>query len=221
MNPNDNFTVLFRGVEFTLTRSQVEFDSPNFFTACFLGKFQESETRTVKISRDPVLFGIVFDYLCGYTVLPLGGSVIPTRMSLTTALINLRVDAEFYQLDGLLEMCNGTSTTSASENDAICVAIAGTTGSSFPIENSLIPLVHSFNEFSVAYISKEKALQDLPNLATPQSCKGAQGIQDLAVITKVVSQQFKSYDRTKWTILGWHTSRSPRKELVIVLENVE
>lgn len=106
MNPNDTFTVIVRGVEFSLTRSQVEFDSPNYFTACFLGNFQEAETHTLKISRDPVLFGVVFDYLCGYTVLPLKETIIPSRMSLETALVNLRVDAEFYQLDGLLKACD-------------------------------------------------------------------------------------------------------------------
>ena len=126
MNPNDNFTVIVRGTEYILTRSQVEFDSPNFFTACFLGNFQESETRTVRISRDPVLFGIVYDYLCGYTVLPLDESMIPSRMSLATALINLRVDAEFYQLDGLVQFCNGPRTNPSLGNDTTCMVIAGT-----------------------------------------------------------------------------------------------
>lgn len=131
MNPNDSFIVMVRDVEFTLTRSQVEFDSPNFFTACFLGNFQESQTRTVKISRDPVLFGIIFDYLCGYTVLPLTAGVIPSRMSPETALINLQVDAEFYQLDGLVQICISRSTPSVSSSRTSCIVFAGTQNNIF------------------------------------------------------------------------------------------
>lgn len=106
MNPNDKFIVIARGTIFTLTRSQIEFDSPNYFTACFLGNFKESQTRTLEISRDPVLFSIIFDYLCGYNVFSLKESVIPLRMTLATALVNLQADAEFYQLDGLIRACN-------------------------------------------------------------------------------------------------------------------
>lgn len=106
MNPDDKFTVIVRDVPYKLSRSQIEFDSPNYFTACFLGDFQESQTRTLEISRDPDLFGIIVDYLCGYTVLPLKESIIPSRMSLETALVNLRADAEFYQLDGLVQACD-------------------------------------------------------------------------------------------------------------------
>ncbi|KAF8593651.1 hypothetical protein BDV93DRAFT_422617, partial [Ceratobasidium sp. AG-I] len=103
---NDRFKIIVRDKAFKLSQSQIEFDSPNFFTACFLGDFQEAQTRILEISRDPDLFGIIVDYLCGYTVLPLKESALPARMSLTNALINLRVDAEFYQLHGLAQACN-------------------------------------------------------------------------------------------------------------------
>ena len=127
MNPNDKFTVLVRGSSFILTRSQIEFDSPNYFTACFLGNFKESQTRTLEISRDPVLFGIIFDYLCGYTVLPLDKSVIPARMSLAMALVNLRVDAEFYQLDGLVRACDNLTnpTPMSPQNNKTHVVVSG------------------------------------------------------------------------------------------------
>ncbi|KAG8687847.1 hypothetical protein FRC09_013250, partial [Ceratobasidium sp. 395] len=70
-----------RGETFVLTRDQIEFDSPNFFTSCFLGEFTESRTRTLTLSRDPELFRIILDHLSGYEVLPLHQSVIPNRMS--------------------------------------------------------------------------------------------------------------------------------------------
>ncbi|KAG8741366.1 hypothetical protein FRC10_002931 [Ceratobasidium sp. 414] len=99
---SETYTIIMRGETFTLTRDQVEFDSPNYFTSCFLGEFTESRTRTLTISRDPELFRIVIDYLSGYDVLPLHTSVIPSRMSPDLALRNLLVDARFYLLDRLI-----------------------------------------------------------------------------------------------------------------------
>lgn len=239
MNPNDKFKVIARGVEFTLVRSQIEFDSPNFFTACFLGDFQESQTRTLEISRDPVLFGIVYDYLCGYTVIPLDESVIPARMSPATALINLRVDAEFYQLDGLIELCSGKSTNPALGNNTECVVIGGTntnnwytgtlfgflfvdclTAASPMLARDIISFINFFERFHIAYLSKEKVLKDFPTLTTPQSCEGFQGVIELAAITKVACREFKSYDRKRWTMLGWYTGYPVKGELLIILEEV-
>ncbi|KAF8600146.1 hypothetical protein BDV93DRAFT_525567, partial [Ceratobasidium sp. AG-I] len=51
---------------------------------------------------DPHLFKIIVDYLCGYTVLPIRQDVLPPTMTPEVALANLRADAIFYQLDGLL-----------------------------------------------------------------------------------------------------------------------
>ncbi|KAF8712332.1 hypothetical protein RHS03_01193, partial [Rhizoctonia solani] len=105
MEFNEKYTVSIQGIEFTLSKSQIEFDGPNYFTTCFLGDFRESSTRRVELSRDPDLFRIVLSYLSGYTVLPLNERVIPATMSQEAALLNLRADAEFYQLDGLAQAC--------------------------------------------------------------------------------------------------------------------
>jgi hypothetical protein len=99
----ETYTVLMRKETFYLTRDQVEFDSPNYFTYCFLGDLTESQVRTLHLSRDPELFHLIIDYLSGYKVLPLQESGIPKRMSLDTALQNLLIDAEFYLLDGLVQ----------------------------------------------------------------------------------------------------------------------
>ncbi|KAG8783847.1 hypothetical protein FRC12_019294 [Ceratobasidium sp. 428] len=98
---SETYTVIMRGETFVLTRDQIEFDSPNYFTACFLGEFIESQTRTLTLSREPVLFRIILDHLSGYEVIPLHASVIPKRMSPEVALRNLLADAQFYLLDGL------------------------------------------------------------------------------------------------------------------------
>ncbi|KAG8783846.1 hypothetical protein FRC12_019293 [Ceratobasidium sp. 428] len=98
-----------RGETFVLTRDQIEFDSPNYFSTCFLGEFAESRTRTLTLSRDPELFGIILDHLSGYEVLPLHSSAIPKRMSQELALHNLLVDARFYLLDGLSQRISSTT----------------------------------------------------------------------------------------------------------------
>ncbi|KAG8752283.1 hypothetical protein FRC12_012042 [Ceratobasidium sp. 428] len=99
----DNYTVEMRGEKFLLTRDQVEFDSPNYFTSCFLGEFTEAQTRTLTLSRDPELFKIILNYLSGYDVLPLHELMIPKQMNSNAALRNLLADAQFYQLDGLVD----------------------------------------------------------------------------------------------------------------------
>ncbi|KAG8715167.1 hypothetical protein FRC08_010915 [Ceratobasidium sp. 394] len=99
---SETYNIIMRGETFTLTRDQVEFDSPNYFTSCFLGEFTESRTRTLTISHDPELFKIILDYLSGYEVLPIYTSVIPSRMNLDLTLRNLLVDARFYLLDRLI-----------------------------------------------------------------------------------------------------------------------
>ncbi|KAH7332675.1 hypothetical protein B0J17DRAFT_678404 [Rhizoctonia solani] len=106
MEHEDGYTVTIRGRDFQLVKAQIEFDGPNYFTTCFLGGFKESQSRHLKLFRDPDLFLIICDYLSGYKVLPLSDRVIPARMSPELALANLKTDAAFYQLDGLVEQCD-------------------------------------------------------------------------------------------------------------------
>lgn len=100
----DTFTVTLRGQRFTIYRDQIEFDAPNYFTALFLGDFQEAQSRSVSLSRNPDLFRIIIEYLSGYTVLPLSPSMIPSSMTKDTVLENLLRDGEFYQLHGLVRL---------------------------------------------------------------------------------------------------------------------
>lgn len=106
---SETYTIHVQDETFHLTKDQVQFDSPNYFTSCFFGDFAESQTRTLRLSRDPAIFRIILDYLNGYHVLPLSNSMLPARMSRELALRNLRVDAEFYLLDGLLAQIAGTT----------------------------------------------------------------------------------------------------------------
>lgn len=106
MEHDPRFTIVVMGKTFVLTKSQIEFDSPNYFTACFLGDFVEAQTRRVEFSRDPDLFKIIVRYLCGYSVIPLNENQIPAGMTATSALVDLRADAAFYQLDRQMQACD-------------------------------------------------------------------------------------------------------------------
>lgn len=103
MERDTEYTIRLRGKTFYLTKSQIEFDSPNYFTMCFLGNFREAQTRRLSLSRSPELFEIIVDYLSGRKVLPLDQESIPAHMSPETALAKLRTEAVFYQLDGLIQ----------------------------------------------------------------------------------------------------------------------
>ncbi|KAH7337808.1 hypothetical protein B0J17DRAFT_664302 [Rhizoctonia solani] len=101
MTQSELYKITLRDTTFTLDRSQVEFDSPNYFTSCFLGSFTESQAREIRLSRDPALFSIIVNYLSGYTILPIQP---PSGMSEQATLENLLRDALFYGLDELASM---------------------------------------------------------------------------------------------------------------------
>ncbi|KDN33445.1 hypothetical protein RSAG8_13466, partial [Rhizoctonia solani AG-8 WAC10335] len=106
MEYEPKYTVVLRGQEFVLTKSQIEFDSPNYFTACFLGDFREAQTKRLVLTRNLELFQLVVEHLCGYEILPLDDKTIPSHMPPDAVLRNLRADALFYQLDGLVKSCD-------------------------------------------------------------------------------------------------------------------
>ncbi|KAG8700805.1 hypothetical protein FRC08_004438 [Ceratobasidium sp. 394] len=101
MTASDLYTITLRGTSFHLDRSQLEFDSPNYFTACFLGSFSESNGREIRLSRDPSLFSLIVNYLSGYTIFPLREV---DGMAPEGVLENLLADALFYGLEDLVDI---------------------------------------------------------------------------------------------------------------------
>ncbi|KAL8291954.1 hypothetical protein RQP46_001420 [Phenoliferia psychrophenolica] len=93
--PAKAFTVVLRGIEFTLSREECEFDSPNYFTACFLSGFSESDTGVMYTNRSPILFPHIQDWLCGYDVFPLppfANMIVHEDLSISWGIINAKVD---------------------------------------------------------------------------------------------------------------------------------
>lgn len=74
----------------------------------------------MQTDRNPELFAIIADYLAGYEVLPLHDDV-PRRLNTTMAvtLRNLRADAEYFQLDGLVEKVDKAIAEVPDESSAV------------------------------------------------------------------------------------------------------
>ncbi|KAF8688433.1 hypothetical protein RHS03_09445, partial [Rhizoctonia solani] len=104
MTQSELYKITLRDTTFTLDHSQIQYDSPNYFTSCFLGSFSESHAREIRLSRDPALFSIIVNYLSGYAILPIQP---PPGMSEEVAWENLLRDALFYGLDELASMLEG------------------------------------------------------------------------------------------------------------------
>lgn len=100
------YTVIVRDQIFTLYKTQIDFDAPNYFTAYFLGDFAEgaSGKTTLTLDRNPSLFAILIEYMSGYHILPLAETALPRTMDKRAALKNLAEDAAFYGLSRLHAM---------------------------------------------------------------------------------------------------------------------
>ncbi|ORY54001.1 hypothetical protein BCR35DRAFT_284794 [Leucosporidium creatinivorum] len=101
-SPPEQYTVITRGVKFKLSRSQIEYDSPNYFTAAFLDHdFAESRSKVVYLDRHPHLFAFIVEHLSGYEIMPFPTGALPACMTLDSARINLLRDAEYFGLEKL------------------------------------------------------------------------------------------------------------------------
>ncbi|EUC58423.1 BTB domain protein [Rhizoctonia solani AG-3 Rhs1AP] len=229
MEYNKKYTVSIQGVDFILSKSQIEFDGPNYFTTCFLGDFRESVTRRVELSRDPDLFRIVLSYLCGYNVFPLNEKIIPPTMTSESALLNLRADAEFYQLEGLAQACeafiNPQEGQISPKNRYLIL------GSKWFVDDDeyredLLGTVPSESDWST-YATKERLKQaPLNDMKTPGSVSGFEGLRVTAVMERVGARSITSYDPRRYRLFGWsmiaeHTEVQIQCTLLVVFEDLE
>ncbi|GAA5860857.1 hypothetical protein JCM1840_001988 [Sporobolomyces johnsonii] len=135
------YTIVLRGKRFVLSASQISFDSPNYFTAAFLGGFKEAATRTIYSDRRPEYFPIIYEHLAGYDVFPvkLGG------LSEEEAAKAILAEAEYFQLDGLAdkakEALDGPADTATEAPGRSQLPLLGADGGLL----SFAPQVHSFN----------------------------------------------------------------------------
>ncbi|KAB5588513.1 hypothetical protein CTheo_8045 [Ceratobasidium theobromae] len=228
MEHEPEYIITVRGEEFLLTKSQIEFDSPNYFTACFFGDFREAQSRRLKLSRDPDLFRIITNYLCGYKVIPLCQSFTPKLMATATTLINLRADAAFYQLDGLIKECDAHIRPERNTiTDSNRYLLLGSQYKHAQIEDIEVQITAALNR-SVwrTYVSEERLNQEpLTKMEKPELHTGYMGLRTIAAIERFVTSQIARYDHRSWRLVGWnitqeHTTCDVNSKLMVVVEDL-
>ena len=147
------YTVVVRGETFILGREQILYDSPNYFSTCFMTpsskheKVQDptgpgalspvpevpedgddesgdEEEYELILHRDPYLFKLIEAYLSGYPILPLPEEWLPKYMSRDAALKALLVDARYYELTRLVDLLRAHLKTMAPKTFRIYVRCA-------------------------------------------------------------------------------------------------
>ncbi|CAE6456201.1 unnamed protein product [Rhizoctonia solani] len=235
MEFSPKYTVSLSGKDFRLDQSQVEFDSPNYFTACFLGDFHEAQTRRIELSRDPDIFHLIASYLSGYSVLPLTDKKIPATMSPASTLYNLRADARFYQLQGLVKECdrfmNHTGIKNIKDNRFLVI------GAKAYHNNDEMDSMEDYDYDPIrriptranwrTYVTEEKLNQEpLNQLTTPQSAHGSRGLKMKSVVEGFVRSSIKDYRPLHWKLVGWWSKEQNERvntvsELLVVVEDLK
>ncbi|KEP46231.1 putative BTB domain protein [Rhizoctonia solani 123E] len=230
MDYEPKYTVVLRGQEFVLTKSQIEFDSPNYFTACFLGDFREAQTKRLEISRNPELFKLIMEHLCGYDILPLDDNAVPSHVSLDTVLRNLRADALFYQLEALVEACEDI--IDPSKTNRSYMVIGYTTISRIVNDASVGKLTaYQLEEITTRMepgkvwttIVSEDMLSQMGPLQLADSFSGFKGLRAVAAIEGFTRKAVKDYHKLGWTLMSWRAElvTSGKAELLVVLKPLD
>ncbi|QRV97106.1 hypothetical protein RhiJN_25125 [Ceratobasidium sp. AG-Ba] len=124
-NGTERFVVVVSDRRFVLSRAQIEYDSPNYFTDYFLNEHGKAIHDRLEINRDPDIFELVLRYLNGYQVIPFSRELAPIVSSPERTRADLQADAEFFKLEGLMELCGANNSepeyivmTTYSEDDS-------------------------------------------------------------------------------------------------------
>ncbi|ELU38927.1 hypothetical protein AG1IA_07045 [Rhizoctonia solani AG-1 IA] len=235
MDYEPKYTVIMRGQEFVLTKSQIEFDSPNYFSSCFLGDFREAQSRSLELCRNPDLFRIIVEYLCGYEVLPLNDKLLPSFMSTKMGLENLRIDALFYQLEGLVKACETFAKPRISHRvPKMSFMLLGYTARNTNILSDTAPKGISVRD--IAYLSPEKdhwytivtedVFVQIEQLQSPNSYNDFQGFRIVAAMEGYTRKMAGNYRQNGWKFAGWRIENVAGQgshratEILVVLASV-
>lgn len=79
-------------------------------------------------------------------------------------------------------------------------------------------MLDSYKNHRTSFLPKQKVQQEFPDLTTPQSCSGFDGVREVGGIMKIVNYELLgNYSGTGWKVVGWKWNTT---ELLIVLEKV-
>ncbi|KAG8735786.1 hypothetical protein FRC10_010157 [Ceratobasidium sp. 414] len=202
MTGSDQFVVLVSGQSFILTRSQIEFDSPNYFTEWFSEKPPGAK---LELWRNPDLFRWIINHLSGYSMI----SLDPLKFSLPGSLgvSELRADAAFYGLAKLKSLCEQVLVDGDGDgsDDKKIIVLTGIHYCADGSPGETIPNVHT--AYTAMYAEEDKlTASDLQALTTPQSCTGIGGVRELNIVQQIITRALGSGYAKSWKIVGWTKS---------------
>ncbi|CAE6358190.1 unnamed protein product [Rhizoctonia solani] len=207
---SERYIIALRGTEFPLHVSQIEFDGPNYFTSYFL---TNSKQRRIDLYRDPGLFRIIVSYLSGYNVLPLDEGSIPPTMSPKTVLQNLRADAIFYQLDGLVRVCDEfieqQRVKQTPQNQYLI--LGNVYRCHFSVEFDELQ-TNTAPASTWRLHANQEILSKVPfdDMITAESMlnEGIDGLQAIAKVEGFATHTLGEFDSRRWKLVGWHIDES-------------
>lgn len=96
------YQVFVRGIVFRLSKDQIEYDAPNFFTNRFdlAPNFDRYDAIVHLDFFNPIIFQIVIDYMCGDEIFPLPKILAGTKTQ-EVVFITLKKYASYLALEGL------------------------------------------------------------------------------------------------------------------------
>ncbi|KAB5588201.1 BTB domain containing protein [Ceratobasidium theobromae] len=225
MEHDPRYTLVIGGSTFILSRSQIEIDSPNYFTSCFLSNTYQATARRLELSRDPNLFRIIARHLCGYSVLPLAENEIPLGMTPASALANLRADAVFYNLRRLQHACDDQAPDQRTMMEERYMALLNTVVN--PSKNlNEDPMVFFNSKQTFLYIGVTPAQISRPlftNLTRPDSPNYFNDFRTLAALQEVLKLELGVGYRRDWRLVGYSIDSTPvsyNYSLTILLEKI-
>ncbi|KAF8593801.1 hypothetical protein BDV93DRAFT_482218 [Ceratobasidium sp. AG-I] len=202
------YIIVVGGREFVLFRSQIERDSPNFLTSYFLNSSNHAGNGIVRlhISRDPDIFELVLRYLNGYQLVPIRNRFVPAESTPEMALLDLRADAEFYQLRGLVDLCTAQEKEQRKE---MIVSYAMVIGHLQVSEDGMSP-VEDFQEviprFSVSLLSEEMYSEKTDGML--EANEETIGMSTCLLVSSwsdhiVRAVMLKQPSVSLWQVMGW------------------
>ncbi|ELU39641.1 CVNH domain-containing protein [Rhizoctonia solani AG-1 IA] len=206
---NDTYIITIRGTEFSLHKSQIEFDGPNYFTFYFLAN---SKQRRIELHRDPGLFHIIVSYLSGYNIFPLDERSIPPTMTSETVLQNLRADAVFYQLRGLVCACD--EFVEQQLWSSVCLLRPSSGGTDLDSRAFFPDELQTNTEPASSWRlhANKDILSKTPfdDMITVESMldEGIDGLQAIAKVEGFATHTLGEFDPRRWKLVGWHIDES-------------
>ncbi|QRV97061.1 hypothetical protein RhiJN_25080 [Ceratobasidium sp. AG-Ba] len=218
----NEFTVLVSEKLFKITRKQIHFDAPNYFTKRVLTNPPTVGSRIMELSRDAEMFQFILDYPSGYSAISTDRLVI-SCLPASRSIQDLLVDATFYELDKLKAICTRLleHPIVELENQPLPKRYLLLHGScNVPAASFADALFKGQHTLTTRFIPRDALFHpDFQNLTGMGRCtsSGPKGYRELSLLAKVVLTHLQSAGfQQRWSLIGW--KRVHGNELMVIVD---